>query len=197
MPRPNVEPQRRRQILAAATRVFAQGGLATARMEDVAAAAGISKGAIYLYFPSKEALVLAIVDELYAGDAARMRAEASGDSAEQRLRSIAHGLAKASTEGRALLPLVLDVYSLGARDPTVRARLDAYFDAYRDEIRDILVAGEASGEMRCPAGPEAAALAIVAAFEGAFWLWALESATTDLARAFDDVLTTFVRGIAR
>lgn len=42
------------EILAAALTVFAEKGYAAARMEDIAAKAGVTKGTIYLYFPSKE-----------------------------------------------------------------------------------------------------------------------------------------------
>lgn len=55
MPRPAV-PSRRSDILAAARRAFSARGFAATRMEDIAKGAGISKAALYLQFPSKEAL---------------------------------------------------------------------------------------------------------------------------------------------
>jgi AcrR family transcriptional regulator len=51
------------EILAAALDVFRARGFAAARLEDVAAAAGVSKGTLYLYFPGKEALFKALVRE--------------------------------------------------------------------------------------------------------------------------------------
>jgi AcrR family transcriptional regulator len=51
--RPNERPQ---EILDAALQVFAEHGLARARVEDVATCAGVSKGTVYLYFESKEEL---------------------------------------------------------------------------------------------------------------------------------------------
>jgi len=45
-----------RAILDAALDVFAESGFAPARLEEVAARAGVAKGTIYLYFPSKQAL---------------------------------------------------------------------------------------------------------------------------------------------
>src|SRR5262245_1385399 len=45
---------RREAILAAALDVFSRRGFATARLDDVAAKAGIAKGTLYLYFESKE-----------------------------------------------------------------------------------------------------------------------------------------------
>src|ERR1700753_80205 len=49
------------EIVEAALRLFADSGLAATKLEDVAAAAGISKGTIYLYFPTKEDLFRAVV----------------------------------------------------------------------------------------------------------------------------------------
>lgn len=52
------------QILVAAMDVFAEHGIAGARLEEIAARAGVSKGTIYLYFPSKEDLFRAVVREV-------------------------------------------------------------------------------------------------------------------------------------
>lgn len=56
------------EILAAALDLFAANGFAATRMEDVAARAGLSKAAIYLYFPDKTALLAAVMDEAVAGN---------------------------------------------------------------------------------------------------------------------------------
>jgi AcrR family transcriptional regulator len=53
--------ERERRILKAAERLFARKGYAAVPMEDVAARAGLAVGTIYNYFPSKPALLLAIV----------------------------------------------------------------------------------------------------------------------------------------
>lgn len=49
------------EILDAALRVFAAKGFAGARMEDIAAEAGVTKGTIYLYFQNKEAVFKSLV----------------------------------------------------------------------------------------------------------------------------------------
>ena len=51
------------EILDAALTVFAAKGFAAARMEDIARAAGVTKGTIYLYFEDKETLFKALVRE--------------------------------------------------------------------------------------------------------------------------------------
>ncbi len=55
---PDARPQ---QILEAAFHVFGSRGLHHATLDDVAKAAGITKGTIYLYFPSKAALFTAML----------------------------------------------------------------------------------------------------------------------------------------
>jgi AcrR family transcriptional regulator len=52
--------ERPNQILAAAVEVFSEKGFRAARMDEIAAAAGITKGTIYLYFASKEDLFIAM-----------------------------------------------------------------------------------------------------------------------------------------
>lgn len=55
--------QTRSRILAAAFDVFAENGIAASTVNDVAAAAGMTKGAVYSSFASKDELVLAIMEE--------------------------------------------------------------------------------------------------------------------------------------
>ncbi len=50
------------EVLDAALAMFTEKGFAAARIDDIAQRAGISKGAVYLYFPSKQALIEAIVE---------------------------------------------------------------------------------------------------------------------------------------
>ncbi len=62
------------EILGAALDVFRERGFAAARLEDVARRAGVSKGTLYLYFPSKEAIFKALVRESILPNIARAEA---------------------------------------------------------------------------------------------------------------------------
>jgi AcrR family transcriptional regulator len=64
-PRPDVSEERKNQILEAALAVFARLGFQTARMDDVAEHAGLSKGALYLYYKSKDAIIAALLQRLF------------------------------------------------------------------------------------------------------------------------------------
>lgn len=56
------QEQRRSEILEAATKVFARVGFAATDVQEIASVAGVGKGTVYRYFPSKEELFLATVD---------------------------------------------------------------------------------------------------------------------------------------
>ncbi|MFZ6689673.1 TetR/AcrR family transcriptional regulator [Undibacterium sp. SXout11W] len=76
---------RPQELLAAALDLFVERGFAATRLDDVAKAAGVSKGTLYLYFSSKEDLFKAVVRESIVpliGEAEGMIGEFSGDSEE-------------------------------------------------------------------------------------------------------------------
>ena len=73
------------ELLEAALTLFVEKGFAATRVEEVAARAGVSKGTLFLYFPSKEELFKAVVRETIAGRFAEWNEEFErfeGDSVE-------------------------------------------------------------------------------------------------------------------
>jgi TetR/AcrR family transcriptional regulator len=91
-PTPTAAPRRTRrkqarpgELLEAALALFVEKGFAATRVEEVAARAGVSKGTLFLYFPSKEELFKAVVREnasRHLADAMREVAGYAGSSAE-------------------------------------------------------------------------------------------------------------------
>ncbi len=63
MPRRVFKPKRLHEILVAARKVIAQDGFQGANLESIAREAGVSKGALYLYFPNKENLFLRALED--------------------------------------------------------------------------------------------------------------------------------------
>ena len=59
---------KRKQIMEAAIRLFAEEGFEAASMQDIANAAGVAKGTMYLYFPSKEELIAQVYRHCYRMD---------------------------------------------------------------------------------------------------------------------------------
>lgn len=65
------------EIVAAALEVFAEKGFAAARLDDIAARAGVSKGALYLYFETKQDLFEAVVRDAISPNIAAVEAAAA------------------------------------------------------------------------------------------------------------------------
>jgi len=78
------------RLLSAGGRVFAEQGLGAATVDDVAAAAGLTKGAVYSNFESKEELFLAVLERRYAERIEAVRQLTGGEgSTELRARNLA------------------------------------------------------------------------------------------------------------
>ncbi|MFI1393888.1 TetR/AcrR family transcriptional regulator [Streptomyces sp. NPDC020681] len=140
---------RRRQILDGAARCFARNGFHATSMQDVLREAGLSAGAVYRYFRSKEELVSAIAEGAFSGireafdDAARTTPPPTPDVLLGRVlrRVLAEQLP--GGDDRAFARLVLQVWTETLRNEELRAILDEGYggmrlawaklvDAYRD-----------------------------------------------------------------
>jgi AcrR family transcriptional regulator len=88
--RPEDRPQ---ELVAAALDLFVEKGFAATRLDDVAARAGVSKGTLYLYFDSKEALFKAVIESAVIPAVAQgeqVVRDFQGSSADL-LRQLVHG----------------------------------------------------------------------------------------------------------
>jgi AcrR family transcriptional regulator len=106
------------EILTAALEEFNVNGFDASRVEDIAARAGVSKAAVYLYFDSKEALLRALIEREVApiADQVTAAAEAGMDDPKSALRGMARIIASALGQARAFaVPLL--VISIAARFP--------------------------------------------------------------------------------
>ncbi|MFA4892880.1 TetR/AcrR family transcriptional regulator [Brevundimonas sp.] len=80
------------EILAAALEVFAERGFQAARLEEVAKRAGVSKGALYLYFETKADLFRAVVTDAISPNIERVKAVASAEVPFEAAARMALGL---------------------------------------------------------------------------------------------------------
>ncbi len=192
--------ERMRTIRAAALDVFAAEGFAAARLDDVARAAGVAKGTIYLYFKSKEDLFEAIVKSTIGVVLANFEqaVTASPAPASELLRMMGKVLANAIEDGdrRRVLHLVL---SEGARFPAIA-------DFYHREIisrgiglmRAIIAKGIDSGEFKSDELARFPQLAMAPVLVAVIWAVVFERIETLDARAmleahFDLLLRAITR----
>lgn len=187
---------RRGQILAAAATVFADRGFERARIDDVAAAAGVSKGTVYWYFRSKDEIFYALLDDFYAGahrDLVALRDE-SGTVAE-RVRGYLVSFARYLDENRRLTPLAVEFYALAPREPQVREFLERYYADYAEALAVLLEQGNQRGELDVR-DPHAAGRTLAELFDGAALVWTLNPDMTDVARRLQDSFEIVYHGLA-
>lgn len=156
------QQQTREELVGAAARVFARRGYHKATVEEIAAEAGFSTGAVYSNFDGKEQLFLAIADRQVQERVAEI--EAVADAAE----GVGGAGGEASDQFRAFLeadpdwPLLFyEFWSLSVRNPELQGELAERRDAIRDALADTLerVAAELGFELRFPAPVLATAIA--------------------------------------
>lgn len=169
MARPSV-PTRRADILLAARTVFSVRGFSATRMDDIAKAAGLSKGALYLQFPSKEALFEALVTQLIETMLPQAAPAEFGDMpAERILRDFLAFIASRMTEpDTAFVPRV--IIGEGAIFPGLaRFYHDHVLVRVIDLVGRIVRHGIARGEFAACDVPQAARSIIGAVMIAAIW----------------------------
>lgn len=191
---------RSNQILDAASRVFARLGLTAARMDDVAAESGLSKGALYLYFRSKEQLIDALVGRLVDVETRHLAGIRSGEgTVSDRLEQFVDSYTTEIVRLAPLSPVIIEVYARAARHDTVRQSLQRYLAGFRRELGSLIGEGVETGEFQ-PVDRDAIAVALTAQLEGLALLWLIDRdhvPLVEIARQSLGVLLGGLRAPAR
>lgn len=128
----------RRKLLAAAERIFARSGFEAARLEDIAALAGYTRGAFYANFEGKEDIFFALLEDWVGRRIATVEAVLERDlSAAERLRDLREYYAQLATDRRFVL-LSFEFRLFAIRHPCAHARLRAWQRRLRATVGNIL-----------------------------------------------------------
>jgi AcrR family transcriptional regulator len=192
----SINGDRRRQILDAAVRVFAQKGYHTCRVGDIAAEAGVAYGLLYHYFPSKEAVLETIFRDTWTTLLERVKAiEESGEPASAQLRHVAAILLRSwRVEPDTIRVLVREV----ARSSHLQEKIDE-FDEARRALERIIERGTQDGSFRCDLDTRLASYVFYGAIEEIYTAWALGRLPDDeesVARAERTIVEVVVGGLA-
>jgi AcrR family transcriptional regulator len=171
-PKPNVSEMRTAQIIEAATAVFAQKGFDSATMAKIADEAGINKATIYLYFDSKDALIRAIAEQVFAQELADLQvACALPGTAAERLNAFYEALIAEESGVSPLMPIIYEFYALGLRRDDVQAVLVTFMEQSAALLQAIIEEGVATGEF-APTDAQKAARTFIALLDGLMIQWA-------------------------
>ncbi len=188
--------ERRTSILDAAALVFARRGYAGASFADLIKESGLTKGAFYFHFASKEALALAVLrykQEQWAGRvmAATMRHEKAIDQARAMVGALVD-LHEQDPSVKAVRRLCTEM----AEDLSLVPQLAPQFTSWIDMTASVMQNAQIQGEFREDVDPRAAAELAVGAFVGLEIMSEIISGGADLRERIDryfDVLTYVLR----
>lgn len=181
----------REAILDAAAEVFDRNGYPGAGLAEILDTAGVTKGALYFHFASKEELARAIIDEQFAlgapAGAAPVGAEPAGPPL-QSLIDLTFTMARSLVDNvrvRAAVRLAIE-HSVSA-EPLP----EPYLDWIR-LTRALLIRSAEQGELRAEVDPEAVAHVIVGAFTGVQLTSEILTGRKDLPQRLVDLWTTIL-----
>jgi AcrR family transcriptional regulator len=150
---------RREQILSAARRCFLRDGFHQTSMQDLFAEAGLSSGAVYGYFASKDDVVLAIAEENVRDVVELIQVLSAGRPGASVGDVLADVLTMIVQKDRetGLAPMSLLVWSEVVRNPALAERFRGSIMRLRQELADVVRNDQADGHLPEEASPEAAA----------------------------------------
>ena len=179
-PKPDLTTERRTQILNAAEKVFNRFGFNKATMDDIVAESGLSKGTLYWYYKSKDALILALLDRIFVGELSHYeKLIVAEGTASERLKILMQSVAQEMSRLKHLLPLLFEFVALAARRKSVRETLGGYYRRYHRLLSQILQQGIDTGEF-VDIDADEAALAIIGLGEGLAMLCFVDPDWVDL-----------------
>jgi TetR/AcrR family fatty acid metabolism transcriptional regulator len=186
---------KRQRILDAAIQVFARKGFFASRISDIAAAAGIADGTVYLYFESKDNILIKLFDEVMGVhiEAARQEAKRVVDAAGQ-LRVIAdHHLGLLGRN-----PDLAVVFQVEVRQSTKFMELftASWLMEYFDIVEAAIEAGQKQGTFRKDLSRKLATHAFFGALDALVTSWVLARNAFDLMELAGPVVELFLTGAA-
>ena len=199
MARPDVSTERKNQILDTATAVFARRGFHQARMDDIVQESGLSKGAIYWYFKSKDDIILALAQRFFDPEVADIQARLSQEgSVCDRLRAYIQRVVcdVQHMDESGVIPLIYEFYALATRHEPARQCIHGYFRAITYALVVLVQQGMDGGEFR-PAPPFVIAAAIGSLIEGTILVWVLSPSMVNLEEQATTTIDLFLEGLRK
>jgi len=182
-------------LLAAARQLFAAKGFEKTKVSDVAARAGVSQGTVYLYFKSKDDLLMGVFEDWLNGVSRDYEEVVSRPgSTEDRVRRYARAVARRMEAAQDLVPIETEFWALILRSGDVCARFCDLFRRLRSTVEELLRQGIAAGELRDDINTEHIASIAVAVYDGLLLQWAAEPEAVDWEAVTDTFVDVILNG---
>lgn len=196
---PAAAAETRSDILKAALTVFSQRGYSATTLEQVARAAGVTRGAVYWHFANKTALYQALL-QTYSGQAGTImqQAAAAGGSFIDICRRILVQLLTSLAEDKELRAVMeLSLFKTEQSDELqdVVTNQTAATNALIVQLAAIMQQGVALGALRAECDPYDIARGFLAYQQGIFYLWLVDPTSFSLRDRATALADLFIKGI--
>ena len=198
---------KRERILSAAEIIFARHGFFAAKVSDVAKEAGVADGTIYLYFKSKDDLLISLFERRMLELTGALQAAIAGQPPREQLRSfIRTYLQKCSDEAAATEVLTIE---LRQSSKFMKEYENPAFADFLRMLGGIIAAAQASGDLTAAIPPHIAARMIFGVLDELALAWVLAKQPFgggaagarpkkfDIVRAADWVITLVTTGLEK
>jgi TetR/AcrR family transcriptional regulator, transcriptional repressor for nem operon len=158
----------RERLLQAASREIYRWGFQSASLDTILAIAGVTKGALYYHFKSKEELGYTVVEEVIASNVRGkwVRPLQSGKDPIDALIGAVQRISVRPVDVRGGCQLNNLAQEMSPLDAGFRKRLAIIFDAWREAVASVLREGQTHGSVRRDVEPDDAAGLLIAMVEG-------------------------------
>lgn len=176
--------QRRQSILDGAMSLFIGRGYGLTTMDQIAAAADFSVGALYRYFRTKEEILLALVDERLgrAPELFERLSREGGDPWERLARSVDLFVTALGVRHPGTGRLLLLAFAEAIHNEAVRDGLHRRFSGLLRYLTAILDEGKATGHFRTDLDAEALAASLLSLADGIAIYWVMKTPGVELRR---------------
>ncbi len=190
----------RDRILDAAEQVFHAQGVGASSLQQVAEAAGVTRGAVYHHFQDKheliEAMLARVILPLEAGEA---HALANPEAPDPLGRIVAHverlfDYITSTPRAQRVFDILTTRYEFGAENEPMRQRKQRSRCDFRDLLASNLVVAQQRGELATGLQPPALAIGLLALVDGLIRSWILEPGAFELQRVGTETVRRHVDG---
>ena len=183
---------RRTQILDAAVRCFARRGYYETTIEDLVTETGLSRGALYLYYPSKEAIYLAISERWGCGLEEAIRARLTPDLSPASILQVLIEVNGEHVQAEAdACRILMEGWNLAYYIPALAERKAQQQAHSVAALSQLLRAGIEAGEFRTDMQVETQARILMATLHGLMVQWHRQPGSVD----WHAVAEEFIRGL--
>lgn len=182
------------RILDAAIAVIAEKGFHNSRVSEIAERANVADGTIYLYFKSKEQILMAALDSAFEAFLRRAKEELTGaNDAPSKLRILARLHLRALSQNRSVAVVLQTELRQSAKflAEFSQRELKGYFNLIREIIRE----GQQAGSIHKEVSDKIAAACLFGALDELVTAWVLSTHEYDLASAADPVVDLLLKGM--